>query len=218
MIPENSSPWVDPLFKPEKQSLCPYDSKGWVFPEKVSKLDVQGWNYYIWLRAEEIFDSKNYNIFHEGASFDDIIQGSLGDCYFLSVLSSLCIYPKLIEKLFFSKNLTKSKNHQYGIYFYINGIWKLILIDDYFPARNTSFKKFAFAYSTEKEIWVPLLEKAWAKINGCYAKVGTGGLPNEVFDVCSEAYNEYILIKNKNKDLLWNEIFQGEKKIYMMTA
>ena len=133
-------------------------------------------------------------------------------------MGSLCIYPKLIEKLFFSKNLTKSKNHQYGIYFYINGIWKLILIDDYFPARNTSFKKFAFAYSTEKEIWVPLLEKAWAKINGCYAKVGTGGLPNEVFDVCSEAYNEYILIKNKNKDLLWNEIFQGEKKNYMMTA
>ena len=218
LISENNSPWIDPLFKPEKNNLCPCDSQGWIFPDKVTKKDLQGWNYYIWLRAEEIFDSKNYEIFHEGASFDDIIQGSLGDCYFLSVLGSLCIYPKLIEKLFFSKNLTKSKNHQYGIYFYINGIWKLILIDDYFPARNTSFKKFAFAYSTEKEIWVPLLEKAWAKINGCYAKVGTGGLPNEVFDVCSEAYNEYILIKNKNKDLLWNEIFQGEKKNYMMTA
>jgi len=39
-----------------------------------------------------------------------------------------------------------------------------------------------------------------AKINGCYAKEGKGGLPNEIFDVCSETYNEYILIKNKNKD------------------
>ena len=217
-IPENASPWIDPLFKPEKNNLCPCDSQGWIFPDKVTKQDLQGWNHYVWLRAEEIYDSKNYNIFHGGASFDDIIQGSLGDCYFLSVLGSLCTCPKLIEKLFYSKNLTKSKNHQYGIYFYINGQWKLILIDDYFPARNTSFKKFAFAYSSSKEIWVPLLEKAWAKINGCYAKVGAGGLPNEVFDICSEAFNEYILIKNKNKDLLWKEIFEGEKKNYMMTA
>ena len=218
IISENDLPWIDPLFKPEKQSLCPCDSKGWIFPDKVTKYDVQGWNYYTWLRPEDIYDSKNYEIFHEGASVDDIIQGSLGDCYFLSVLGSLCSYPKLIEKLFYNKNLTKSKNHQYGINFYINGKWKLILLDDYFPSRNTSFKKFAFACSSNKEIWVPLLEKAWAKINGCYAKIGTGGLPNEVFDICSEAYNEYILIKNKNKDLLWKEIYEGEKKNYMMTA
>ena len=75
-------------------------------------------------------------------------------------------------------------------------------------------KNFAFGYSSNKEICVSLLEKAWAKINGCYAKIGMGGLPNEVFNICSEAYNEYILIKNKNKDLLWKEIFEGEKKLY----
>ena len=217
IISENSSSWIDPLFKPEKNSLCPCNSQGgWIFPDKVTKSDVQGWNNYIWLRPEEIYDTKNYEIFHEGVSVDDIIQGSLGDCYFLSVIGSLCNNIKLIEKLFYS--LKKSKNNQYGINFYINGKWKLILIDDYFPARNTSFKKFSFSYSSNKEIWVPLLEKAWAKINGCYAKIGTGGLPNEVYDLCSEAYNEYILIKNKNKEKLWQEIFEGEKKNYLMTA
>ena len=217
IISDNSSSWIDPLFKPEKNSLCPCNSQGgWIFPDKVTKSDVQGWNNYIWLRPEEIYDTKNYEIFHEGASVDDIIQGSLGDCYFLSVIGSLCNNIKLIEKLFYS--LKKSKNNQYGINFYINGKWKLILIDDYFPARNTSFKKFSFSYSSNKEIWVPLLEKAWAKINGCYAKIGTGGLPNEVYDLCSEAYNEYILIKNKNKEKLWQEIFEGEKKNYLMTV
>ena len=217
IISESSSSWIDPLFKPEKNSLCPCNSQGgWIFPDKVTKSDVQGWNNYIWLRPEEIYDTKNYEIFHEGVSVDDIIQGSLGDCYFLSVIGSLCNNIKLIEKLFYS--LIKSKNNQYGINFYINGKWKLILIDDYFPARNTSFKKFSFSYSSNKEIWVPLLEKAWAKINGCYAKIGTGGLPNEVYDLCSEAYNEYILIKNKNKEKLWQEIFEGEKKNYLMTA
>ena len=60
LISENASPWIDPLFKPEKNNLCPCDSQGWIFPDKVTKADVQGWNYYIWLRAEEIYDSKNY--------------------------------------------------------------------------------------------------------------------------------------------------------------
>ena len=215
IVPETTS-WIDPIFKPEKKNLCPYDSQGWIFPENVTKADVAGWNNYIWARAEEIYDTQNYHIFHEGVTCDDIIQGSLGDCYFLSVLGSLCKYPKIIEKLFYSKEIPKS--HQYGIFFFINGAWKLILIDDFFPARNTSFKKFAFGYSTNKELWVSLLEKAWAKINGCYAKVGAGGLPNEVFDVCTEAFSEYILIQKKSKADLWKIISESEKKNYIMTA
>ena len=215
IVPETTT-WTDPIFKPEKKNLCPYDSQGWIFPENITKADVAGWNNYIWARAEEIYDTKNYHIFHEGVTCDDIIQGSLGDCYFLSVLGSLCKYPKIIEKLFYSKEIPKS--HQYGIYFYINGTWKLILIDDFFPARNTSFKKFAFGYSTNKELWVSLLEKAWAKINGCYAKVGAGGLPNEVFDICTEAFSDYILIKKKSKADLWKIINESEKKNYVMTA
>ncbi len=213
--PENIA-WIDPLFKPEKKSLCPFDSQGWIFPDNVTKADLQGWNNYIWARAEEIYDTQNYDVFHNGATCDDIIQGSLGDCYFLSVLGALCKYPKLIERLFNSTD--KSKNHQYGINFYLNGIWKMILIDDYFPARNTNFKKFAFGYSTTKELWLPLLEKAWAKVNGSYAKVSAGGLTNEVFDVVTEAYSDYVLIKNKNKSQLWKEIIEGEKKNYVMTA
>ena len=215
-IIQGTAMWEDPLFKPEKKSLCPYDSQGWIFPDNVTKADLKGWDYYIWARPEDVYGTQNYDVFHEGATCDDIIQGSLGDCYFLSVLGSLCKYPKIIEKLFLSTE--KSKTHQYGINFYINGIWKIVLIDDCFPARNTSFKKFAFAYSTTKELWVPLLEKAWAKINGSYAKISAGGVPNEVFDLCSEAFNEYVLIKNKNKTQLWNEIIEGEKKNYVMTA
>ena len=215
IVPETAT-WTDPIFKPEKKSLCPFDSQGWIFPENVTKADVSGWNNYIWCRAEEIYDTQNFDVFHEGATCDDIIQGSLGDCYFLSVLGSLCKFPKMIERLFYSTK--KAKNHQYGINFYINGIWKMILIDDFFPTRNTSFKKFAFGYSTTKELWIPLLEKAWAKINGCYAKVTIGGLPNEVFDICTEAFSDYILIKNKNKTQLWNELIEGEKKNYVMTA
>ena len=74
--------------------------------------------------------SKNYQVFYDKIEKEDIIQGSLGDCYFLSAIASLSKYPNLIEKLFFFKE--KSDEHCYGCYFRINGIWKLVLLDDFF--------------------------------------------------------------------------------------
>ena len=93
----------------------------------------------------------------------------------------------------------------------------MILLDDYFPAINNNFTKFVFGYSVTKELWVPLIEKAWAKINGCYARV-TGGSPNEFFDICTEAPNEYVFVKKLNVTELWEKIIDGERKNYVMTA
>ena len=85
------------MFKPEKKSLCPYDSKGeWVLPEDVLDSDVEGWQKFKWARAEDILDTQNYKVFKEGCSADDILQGSIGDCYLISVLCSLSQYPDLI--------------------------------------------------------------------------------------------------------------------------
>ena len=35
------------------------------------------------------------------------------------------------------------------------------------PYLGSDFKNFAFSSTTKNELWVMLLEKAWAKINGC---------------------------------------------------
>ena len=61
------------------------------------------------------------------------------------------------------------------------------MVDDYFPHAGSYFKQFAFGSSRDSELWLYLLEKAWAKINGCYAKIGCGETPDEVFDVLAEA-------------------------------
>lgn len=52
-----------------------------------------------------------------------------------------------------------------------------------------------------------------AKINWYYAKA-TAGLSNENFDIVNESFSDFILIKNKNKEQLWNEIIEGEKILY----
>ena len=227
-IYKGSTPWTDPLFPPEKKSLCPFNSKGWVLPEDVWESDVDGWERVKWCRAEEIFDSKNFNVFEIASKTDkhkisanDIQQGSIGDCYFLSVIGSLChIYlksgEKLIEDLFL--HTTKTKEHVYGAYMFINGVWELVLVDDYFPYVGSSFKQFAFASSQGNELWVSILEKAWAKINGCYAKIGCGGSPHEVFDVLTEAYSEQVSVSKSGANDLWNKMLESQKKGFVMTA
>ena len=215
-IYKGNEPWKDPLFLPEKKSLCPFSKNKWILPEDALDDDVIGWDQFGWCRVEEIYDSTNYSIFHEGIAVEDIVQGKICDCYFLSVLGSLCKFPELVDKLFYFKE--KTKEHLYGIYFYINGNKKLVLIDDFLPCVGRNFKQFAMSKSEENEIWVALIEKAWAKVNGNYIRIGCGGSPNEVFDVLTEAYSEEVTLKNVSKDVLWNKLIDGEKKGFVMTA
>ena len=225
-IYKGSKPWTDPLFPAEKKSLCPFDSKGWVLPEDVWESDVDGWDKIKWCRAAEIFDSENFHVFELGKEKDkisanDIQQGSIGDCYFLSVIGALCnIYTKkgekLIEDLFL--HTQKTKEHVYGVYIFINGVWELVLVDDYFPYVGYGFKQFAFASSQGNELWVAIMEKAWAKINGCYAKIGCGGLPHEVFDVLTEAYSEQMSVSQSKSNEIWNKMIDSQKKGFVMTA
>ena len=40
--------WKDSVFKPEKKSLCPFDSEGWICPDNVTRTDLKGWDHYIY--------------------------------------------------------------------------------------------------------------------------------------------------------------------------
>ena len=56
--------------------------------------------------------------------------------------------------------------------FYLNGIETPVIVDDHFPVR---YGKPAFASTRDGELWVMLLEKAWAKLQGSFART-IGGL------------------------------------------
>ena len=214
--PKSLVKWKDDIFPPEKVSLCPYNGKGWVIPKYVLESDIEGWDKIEWSRAEEIDSFETHDVFVKGATIEDIQQGNIGDCYFFSVVGALCNYPDFFEKIFHTKE--KSEEHVYGIYLYLNGKWKLVLVDDYFPIRDINFKQFYFSCSVDNELWVSLIEKAWAKVNGCYANIACGGLCGEVFDILTEAYTEHIEIINYDKEEIWEKMENAVKKNYVMTA
>lgn len=78
--------------------------------------------------------------------------------------------PALLERVFARKHFSPS-----GIYevrLCINGKWQSIIVDDYFPCYPNGGP--IFTSCTTNEIWVLLLEKAFAKVRGCYQNLEEG--------------------------------------------
>ena len=80
------------------------------------------------------------------------------------------------------------------IRFYLNGQETYVIVDDFLPVNSSG--KAAFASCRDGEIWVSLLEKAWAKLHGTYART-EGGLPcfaaSHIMGVPSESHSHDVI-------------------------
>ena len=82
----------------------------------------------------------------------------------LATISALASNPKSIEKIFVFHDI------QIGFYvlkLYINGVPKHMVVDDLIPCNKLS-KTPLFTKPIGNQVWVLLLEKAWAKAIGTY--------------------------------------------------
>ncbi len=103
----------------------------------------------------------------EGSSSGDVIQGKLGDCWFLGALSVLGTNEDLLKSCFWHQDAFK----EFGLYvcaFYKDGCLRFVIIDDLLPVFDSSGKLVFAQCKDSNELWVPLIEKAYAKIHGCY--------------------------------------------------
>ena len=171
------------------------------------------WASVVWRTPDE-FWGPGYAVFKGGIDPNDIKQGALGDCYFLSTLSALAEIPDRISKLFKNKEA-----NPYGVYA-VNvcemGEWREIVVDSLFPCKNKSAGPI-FTRGNDQELWVLILEKAWAKIYGSYGKI-EAGLTREVLHDLTGAPTEYFLTQDDDPEKIWEAIAQGEIKNYAMTC
>ena len=202
----------DNNFRHDKNSLCPNLEGNLELPERVLRSDVEGWELIKWKKYQGI------EIFRKNSKpeLDNIRQGEyIGDCYFLSALGSLCEKGEYLKKL-----ISKVKNDDvtigYKVKLNINGKWKNVLVDKFLPViEENGSNKLCFGSSFKKELWVSLFEKAFAKINGCYARIGCGGQCGEAFDILTDAYSEFhqiIGINVERKEMLWKKLKESKGK------
>lgn len=125
----------------------------------------------------------------------------------------------MVERIF----VTKEYNEQ-GIYqlrICKNGEWQLVTVDDYFPCLPNGGPMFS--RSNGNELWVLLLEKAYAKIHGGY-KTLTGGQPYQAMMDLTGCPTMSLSFKETNvKDLiksgkLWNLVKHFDDEGYIMTG
>lgn len=167
----------------------------------------------MWRRACDIYGPET-NIFVGKIEPDDIKQGELGDCYFLSALSSLAEFPINIQRLF--ETVKYDQNTGYFIVsLCIDGEFRQIVVDDLFPCSQTTQQPL-FSKGNGKELWVLILEKAYAKSYGGYYKIEAGLTGEAIRDLSGAPYFYYST--KEGHETIWNVIKNADKKGEIVTA
>ncbi|KAI8517973.1 hypothetical protein Bbelb_039900 [Branchiostoma belcheri] len=120
--------------------------------------------------------SDNPRLLVHGVSTDDVKQGTLGDCWFLSACASIARESQLMAKVIpKDQYLWRGEGRYAGVAhfrFWRFGDWEDVYVDDKLPTR---WSNLTYARCSDKnEFWLPLIEKAYAKLNGSYSSLDRG--------------------------------------------
>lgn len=126
----------------------------------------------IWARPLE-FCAKQPFLFVDGVEPGDVVQGQLGNCWFLGSLAIVASRVDLLSRLFV---FSDSALGIYCVQFYKDGKWQKYLVDDLLPCNPQSAKLLFGRCMQQNEMWVPIVEKAFAKMHGSYANIVGGGV------------------------------------------
>jgi calpain-15 len=97
----------------------------------------------------------------------------------------------LVKRLF---DIEESNHYGvYAIWLNINGTWREYVIDDYFPVSRPGRPCFAKPTEGQNEIWVMLLEKAYAKAYGGYYRLNLGRAGEALRDLTGAPSYSYEL-------------------------
>ncbi|KAL0563776.1 hypothetical protein V5O48_018289 [Marasmius crinis-equi] len=178
-------------------------------------------------RVTRIFDKPEF--FIDGADSNDIHQGAIGDCWFVSALATVATCEGLIETACVARD---QEVGVYGFIFFRDSTWVTVIIDDFVFTSIPKFeelgglekqlyhfdkekynqsarkdgKSLYFARSgTQGETWVPLLEKAYAKLHGSYFAL-SGGSASDAIEDLTGGVSTLVSTKDiLNIDKFWHE-------------
>lgn len=200
-----------------------------------------------WYRPSEYADDPDY--FKSTSGCGIVREGPLSDAWLLGVFAAIALHPdNLIENLFVSDSIHAFK--EFGVFscrFYKNGAWVTVTTDtrvpyslelqedDKYPSKGTSTPgNVLYGSSLNKnEVFIPFLEKAYAKLHGSYQVLaeGHGGSTSakilEAFLDCTGGSAHRIDLTDErlrhgddaaNSAALWKRLVRYKRKKAILTA
>uniref|UniRef100_A0A8C7PXN0 Calpain 6 n=1 Tax=Oncorhynchus mykiss TaxID=8022 RepID=A0A8C7PXN0_ONCMY len=172
-----------------------------------------------WKRPREISDEPH--LFVDGISSHDLNQGRVGNCWFVAACSCLALKTDLWQKVIpdWKEQEWDSKHPENyaGIFhfqFWVFGEWVDVVVDDRLPTIN---RELIYCHSKlNNEFWSALLEKAYAKLSGCYESLDGGNTGDAVVDfsgAVTEAINLEAEVFHKDQEKIDN-LFEDLLKVY----
>ncbi|XP_078428400.1 calpain-type cysteine protease family [Wolffia australiana] len=202
------------------QEFPPSDRSLFIDPDNPpSKLQVVSH----WMRptdmVKESCKDANPCLFSGPVNSSDVCQGRLGDCWFLSAVAVLTESSRISEII-----ITPEFNAEgvYTVRFCIQGEWVPVIVDDWIPCETPS--KPAFATSRKRdELWVSILEKAYAKLHGSYEALEGGLVQDALVDLTGGAGEEIDLRSGEAQiDLasgrLWSQLLRFKQEGFLLGA
>jgi hypothetical protein len=197
--------FVDSEFKPNENCLYPKltTADGRNFCTMDGQPFQKSIPYVEFKRARDFFEGE-FNVFLDSIVAEDIRQGALGDCWFLSALAAMTEFPELIRDLFPKESQERNHYGAYNVRFCKNGMWSTVRVDDFFPCYPGAGPMFSRSHGNE--LWVLLAEKAFAKIHGNYAALRSGWVYEALMDLTGSPCQTFRLdddtVKAKVRNVL----------------
>ncbi|XP_041089256.1 calpain-5a [Polyodon spathula] len=172
-----------------------------------------------WKRPKELCEDPH--LFVNGISAHDLHQGQLGNCWFVAACSSLASRESLWQKVipdWKEQEWDQQKKEAYaGIFhfrFWRFGEWVDVVIDDRLPTINN---QPVYCHSNDaNEFWSALVEKAYAKVYGCYEALDGGNTADALVDFTGGVSEPLDLIEGQiaQEEESRNRLFERVLKVH----
>lgn len=156
-------------------------------------------------------------LFVDGLSYDDVTQRGVGDCYFLSAVASVAASePDALARL-----ITPVGHGQYEVRFYEQtrgGPQEVkVRVDGALPQDGHGL---VYGGSrTQRELWVGLVEKAFAQWKGGYEVINQGGWPADaLYALTGRASDSVDDLQHARASRVWSLLTEATKAHHPMTA